>query len=266
MLLVNSGVATTADALVPEVYLPERRGSLQAEILGSARRHDRIPYVIEPAVSALMRELMAGRPVLVLQNFGSRKHPSWHYAVVVGHVRKPERFILRTGTTRRQTLAAERFVGTWRRSESWAMIVLQPGELPADPAPMRYLQAVSGLEAAQRWAAAARSYEAATLRWPNEPLAWFGLANVQLAEGRFREAESGYRRVLQLAPGTIAARNNLALLLSRRGCAAQARLEIDRAQAAASGTAFAAEVADSAAEIRARSSGGERSASQCSEP
>jgi hypothetical protein len=265
-VLVNSGVATTADELVPEVYLPQRHGSLQAEILGAARRHDRVPYMLAPTVPALLRELEAGRPVLVLQNFGSLRTPSWHYAVVVGYERERDRFILRTGITRRQTLAAERFIATWERGESWALIVLKPGELPADPAAVRYLQAVSGLEAAKRWETAGASYEAATVRWPDEPLTWFGLANVRLAQGRPREAESLYRQVLLRAANNVAARNNLALLLSRRGCPVQAQIEIERARIVAAGTPFAGEVADSAAEIKSRGAGTATSDAPCVEP
>jgi tetratricopeptide (TPR) repeat protein len=185
---------------------------------------------------------------------------------VVGYERERDRFILRTGATRRQTLAAERFIATWQRGESWALIVLKPGELPADPAAVRYLQAVSGLEAAERWETAGASYEAAIVRWPDEPLAWFGLANVRLAQDRPREAESLYRQVLLRAADNVAARNNLALLLSRRGCPVQAQIEIERARIVATGTPFAAEVADSAAEIKSRGADTETADAPCVEP
>ncbi len=250
-VLVAAGVATSAEALVPEVYLPGRKGSLQAELLGAARRHERLPYVIDPGPGALIAQLDDGRPVLVLQNFGSARSPAWHYAVVIGYERDADRFILRTGTTRRQQIAARRFLATWRRAGSWGIVALRPGELPRAVDARRYLEASNGLEAAGRTAAAALSYAAATARWPQEPLGWFGLANVRLTEGRFADAEAGYRQALALDPARPAARNNLALLLARRGCADAARAEIGRARADAGGTPFAAEVAASEAEIGA---------------
>jgi tetratricopeptide (TPR) repeat protein len=250
-VLVAAGVATSAEALVPEVYLPARQGSLQAELLGAARRHDRLPYVIDPEPAALIAQLDDGRPVLVLQNFGSARSPAWHYAVVIGYERDAERFILRTGTTRRQQIAAARFLATWRRADSWGLVALRPGELPAGATAARYLEAASGLEAAGRTAVAASSYAAATARWPQQPLGWFGLANVRLAEGRFVDAEAAYREALALDPAQPAARNNFALLLARRGCVDAAQAEISRAHAAAAGTRFAAEVADTEQDIAA---------------
>jgi tetratricopeptide (TPR) repeat protein len=250
-VLVAAGVATSAEALVSEVYLPGRQGSLQAELLGSARRHDRLPYVIDPDAAALIVQLEDGRPVLVLQNFGSVRSPTWHYAVVIGYERDADRFLLRTGTTRRQQIAARRFLATWRRADSWGMVALRPGELPASASANRYLEAASGLEAAGRTAAAALSYAAATTRWPQQPLGWFGLANVRLAQERFADAESAYRQSLTLDPAQSAARNNLALLLARRGCLDAAQAEIANARVHAAGTHFEAEVAASEQEITA---------------
>lgn len=250
-VLVAAGVATDADALVGEVYLPARQGSLQVELLGATRRHDRLPYVIEPEPAALLVELDAGHPVLVLQNFGSVSAPAWHYAVVIGYERAADRFILRTGMIRRQLIAARRFLATWRRAGSWGVVALRSGELPAAAGASRYLEACSGLEAAGRTAAAAASYTAATARWPREPLAWFGLANVRGAQGRIADAEAAYRESLALDPALPAARNNLALLLARRGCVDAARAQIERARADAAGTPFAPEVMASAQEIAA---------------
>ena len=75
----------SADELVAQIYLPERKGSLQPEIIAAVRRYDRVPYRIEPALPALLAELRAGRPVLILQNLGLRSLPRWHYAVVIGY-------------------------------------------------------------------------------------------------------------------------------------------------------------------------------------
>jgi hypothetical protein len=38
-VLAASGAKVTPDELVPQVYLPERKGSLQVEMLAAARRH-----------------------------------------------------------------------------------------------------------------------------------------------------------------------------------------------------------------------------------
>jgi Tetratricopeptide repeat len=250
-VLVAAGVDITPDALVSEVYLPGRHGSLQAELIGSTRRHDRLPYIVAPTTEALLGELVAGHPVLVLQNFGSRHLPIWHFAVVIGHEPERSQFILRSGTKERELVSAARFEATWRRADGWAMIALTPPQLPAGSDSQRYLEAVSGLEAAGHTRAAEQAYWAGLARWPHDPRAWLGLGNIAWAEGRWREAEIAYRELLEKEPNNIAARNNLALALARQGCRDLAGQEIERALALASSTRYAAEVADSAAEIRA---------------
>src|SRR5262249_34979409 len=60
MVLDAAGVAVTPDQLVPQIYLPGRHGSLQVELIAASRRHERIPYVIDPRVDALFAEVAAG--------------------------------------------------------------------------------------------------------------------------------------------------------------------------------------------------------------
>ncbi|MGD8236773.1 MAG: hypothetical protein PVJ65_11540, partial [Chromatiales bacterium] len=47
-VLNANGVSISPEQLVPQVYLPERRGSLQVEMIAAARRYDQVPVVIEP--------------------------------------------------------------------------------------------------------------------------------------------------------------------------------------------------------------------------
>ena len=247
-LLNDAGVDIGPDALRPEVFIPARQGSLQAELLAAARRHDRLPYVIDPDTEALRRQLDAGRPVLVLQNFGSRGSPVWHYAVVVGYEAGARAWLLRSGAERRQRLPARRFDATWARADRFGFVLARPGDIPAGATPTRYLAAVTGLEAAGRRDAAARAYAAAATHWPEEPAAAFAYAGSQIAAGDPLGAEATYRRLLEGSPQYTAARNNLAVLLARRGCQAAAGRELEAARASDSGR-FAAELADTAAEL-----------------
>jgi tetratricopeptide (TPR) repeat protein len=264
-LLNDAGVDVGPDALRPEVYIPARRGSLQAELLAAARRHDRLPYVIDPGTDALRRQVDAGRPVLVLQNFGSRGSPVWHYAVVVGYQAGARAWLLRSGAEPRQRLPARRFEATWDRADRFGFVLARPGEIPAGATPARFLAAASGLDTAGRREAAALAYAAAAAHWPEEPAAAFAYAGTQIASGDLPGAEGTYRRLLDRAPQYVAARNNLAVLLARRGCLAAARRELDAARAGDSGR-FAAELADTAAELDAHAAGNSTGASGCPAP
>jgi tetratricopeptide (TPR) repeat protein len=264
-LLNDAGIDVGPDALRPEVYIPARRGSLETELLAAARRHDRLPYVIDPDTDALRRQLDAGRPVLVLQNFGSRGSPVWHYAVVVGYEAGTRAWLLRSGAEPRQRLPARRFAATWDRADRFGFVLARPGEIPAGATLTRYLDAASGLDAAGRREAAALAYAAAATRWPEEPAAAFAYAGTQIASGDLAGAEDTYRRLLDGAPQYTAARNNLAVLLTRRGCLSAARRQLDAARAGDTGR-FATELADTAAELDARSAGDAADATGCPKP
>lgn len=264
MLLNAAGVEVTADALVPQVYLPARRGSLQVELLAATRRHGRLPYVPEPTPASLYAELAAGRPAIVLQNFGSRRAPQWHYAVAIGY--EPGHVILRSGTTERLRVRESRFLGTWERADAWALVALRPGELPAGDDPRRYLEAAAAFERVAPPVAAAAAFEAATRRWPAESLAWLGLGNARARLGDDAGAEAAFRAALERSPPNVAARNNLAELLAGRGCFAAARAEIERAALDAAGTPLAEAVAATRAALEQRAAAVQTAGASCPAP
>ncbi len=250
-ILTAAGAITTAEALSSEVYLPARKGSLQMELLASARRHARVAYVVNPSLQGLLAELEHERPVLVLQNFGLSSWPLWHYAVVIGYERERDALLLRSGRHARQRVAAARFLGTWRRAGNWGFIALQPGELPADGAVLPFLEAVDALDALGDHQVATPAYAAAVQRWPAEPLAWFALGNNRATLGQGGAAEAAYGEVLRLAPAHLPARNNLALLLAQRGCRTAALATLEPARLSADNGPFAAEIAASQRDIEA---------------
>ncbi|MCG8044834.1 MAG: PA2778 family cysteine peptidase [Candidatus Thiodiazotropha endolucinida] len=228
-LLGHSGVSVTAESLVPLVYLPEKKGSLQIEMVAASRRLGRIPYVIEPDLPTLIGELQAGRPVLVLQNLGLQLWPVWHYAVVIGYSAEADEIILRSGITRREILSTYRFLDTWKRGGHWAMVSLKPGELPAIPEELPYLKAVAAMERLVPIDSLISAYRAALSQWPDSPTALFGLAAALHAKGDLTSAEQNYRYLLSVKPDHIAALNNLADVLSDRGCYGEALIVIERA-------------------------------------
>ena len=129
-VLTSAGAAVTPDALVPQVYIPERQGSLQFELLAASRRHGFIPYVLEPRLDDVLNEVATGTPVLVLQNLGLSWYPKWHYAVVVGFDLSAGQIILRSGREARHIVSLRVFERTWKRGGFWAMVSLPPDRLP----------------------------------------------------------------------------------------------------------------------------------------
>ena len=258
-LLVASGVDVAPESLAPEVYLPERRGSLSLELVGAARRHGRLPYVLATTAEEMVEELEAGRPVLVLQNLGVTRLPRWHFAVLIGYDAERNVALLRSGRERRLEMKWQRFAGTWHRGGRFAMTTLRPGEIPDHAEPARYIAAAAGLEAAGQRRAAATAYDAAIARWPREPRAWLGRGNVAYADGDRAAAADAWSRAIMLDPADAAARNNLAELLLEAGCLDESRRQIERASALAQGTTLESTVSESRTKIDATA----RAAARC---
>ena len=227
-LIVHAGKKVSPGHLEEKIYLPDRKGSLQVELVAASRGYDLIPYVIDPSFTALLAEIRAGRPVLVLQNLGLAAFSLWHYAVVIGYDTEEDTMILRSGTVRRQMVSARRFLVSWRQSGSWAMIILRPGEMPVNTDQARYLKAVAALEAVGRYDTALAGYQAALQRWPDIDSALLGLGNCYYELGRLDEAEQAYRSLVHQYPGHGIGYNNLAHVLAEQGQYAQALAVLDR--------------------------------------
>lgn len=232
-ILNSSGVTVTPEALKSRIYIPGRQGSLQIELLAATRGYGRMPYLIDTNISALLGEVRAGRPVLVLQNLGSKRAPVWHYAVVVGYLADKGQFILRSGDQKRHVTSASRFTRTWQRAGYWGVLALQPGEMPASPDADKYVRSVAAVEAIGDIASAAAGYRAATERWPEHSLAWLGMGNAYYAQGNLDSAESAYKRLLSMDSDHLIALNNLSQVQIDRGCFKDASATLDTALSAA---------------------------------
>ncbi|QKT04607.1 PA2778 family cysteine peptidase [Ectothiorhodospiraceae bacterium 2226] len=209
------GEPVQPDELAPRVFLAGRQGSLQAEMLAGARRQGLLPYVHPPRFEALLAELDAGNPVLVLKNLGFERRPVWHYAVVIGYDRERAQVVMRSGTTERKVLSFRRFERRWQGGEYWAITLHQPGAFPAGAEEGRYLRAAAGLEQAGRLREADAAYRAAAARWPHSMTAPLGVGNVQYRLQRYEEAAVAYRAALERDPDSAAAHHNLAWALMR---------------------------------------------------
>ncbi|WP_169579644.1 PA2778 family cysteine peptidase [Saccharospirillum impatiens] len=216
MLMSNQGKAVQPEALVDQVFIESRQGSLQAEMLAATRRQGLLPYVHDTRFSTLLEQVDAGHPVLVFQNLGFGFYPVWHYAVVVGYDLTEQEMLLHSGTSAGLGRTFRRFELEWRGGDYWAMTMHRPGEFPSNPEPSAYLEATAGLEQAEQYEAAAWAYQAATERWPKQLIAWMGLGNARYRQQNFEAAEHAYEAALSLNPDSAAAHHNLAWALMRQ--------------------------------------------------
>ncbi|SDU09207.1 PA2778 family cysteine peptidase [Halopseudomonas salegens] len=218
MVFNHYGLPVHPDHIKDRVYLPERQGSLQMEMVAASRERDLLVYPLTTRLEALLTELAAGHPVLVMQNLGLSWLPQWHYAVVIGYDLETEHLIVHSGLNAAQRESFALFMRTWERAERWARVLVPAGQIPATAEPLRYLLAASELEQTGRLAAAAEAYESAQQQWPEQPGARLGLGNIAWTQARKGDAIEHFRMLVDDFPELTAGWNNLAVALENSGC------------------------------------------------
>jgi len=216
MALTWSGVNTTPDSIAPMVYTPGREGTLAPDMITAARRQGRMAVKVA-GLNNLLAEIAAGHPVIVFQNLGFTWYPRWHFAVATGYDLNTRQIILHSGKHQNQVTPLDTFENTWARTESWALVVLSPGQLPATAHPEQTLKAAVGLEQAQRPAEAVQAYAAIAAKWPENAPAALGEGNARYALNDYKGAESAYRESIRRDPQQADAWNNLAYALHKQG-------------------------------------------------
>jgi len=210
-------VPVTADDLVDKVYIPERKGSLQAEMLAAPRRYGMISYALAPRFHDVLREVADGTPVVVLQNYGAGPLELWHYATVVAYNAHIGSITLRSGEWPNWWMPLALFEFTWRDSGYWAMVVVPPDRMPATADRKRYLEALVAFERAGDPHASVTAYRRYLERWPDELGASVGLANAYYALGNLKETATVLSQALAHHPDAVPVINNLAQTLSDLG-------------------------------------------------
>ncbi|WP_290524736.1 PA2778 family cysteine peptidase [Alcanivorax sp.] len=203
MMLQWAGKPDTAEALVDEVWLPQRQGSLGIELKAAARSRGLLAYPVEDEDS-LFREIQAGRPVLVLQNLALKSWPKWHFAVVTGYDKAGKTIILHSGTTESDRSHWNRFIRTWARADRWGFTLVQPGELPASATAHGLFRAISAAPNGESY------WPVAVEAFPQSGELWFGYGNSLWGEQQREAALHAFQQAVMLKPDFSAAWNNLA--------------------------------------------------------
>jgi tetratricopeptide (TPR) repeat protein len=238
--LAYFGAKVTPEELAEQVYLPERKGSLQVEMMASARRNGMVAYQIAPSFRDMLREVAAGIPVIVLMDFGMWPFSLWHYAVIVGYDMDKSEVVVRSGVNRRVLMPYGLLEYLWKDSKYWALVTPPPGKIPATATEVPFLKAVVALESLGKKAEARETYAAMLKRWPDSLGAGIGLANADYARGDLKQAESVLRLMVERHPDQAVAYNNLAQTIADQGRDAEALPLAERAVALGGAHAAAA--------------------------
>jgi tetratricopeptide (TPR) repeat protein len=191
--LAAAGFAADPARLAEQVFLPARTGTLQIEMIAGARRQGAVATRLPATLQAVLREVQAGHPVVVLLNLGLSWAPRWHYAVLVGYDLAAGDVWLRSGTTRRASMRLRTFEHTWTRAGAWAFVALPPGQWPATAQEAAVIEASVGFERTAPPAQAVAVYRSAIARFPASLPLQMGLGNTLYASGDKAAAAAAFR-------------------------------------------------------------------------
>jgi hypothetical protein len=209
MVAQFAGIKVSIDELGTMMFTPGKRGTLQADFIGAARRIGMVAVPIVLLRQALA-EVAADHPVVVMQNLGSAANPLWHYAVITGFDLPKEQLFLHSGRTPGMKWDLAQFERTWKSADYWALVAVSPDLLPATASASELLFSASGLERAGKYPDAISAYRAILAKWPGEVAALFGWGNAAAAQKDWSAAAAALERAALLEPRSADIWNNLA--------------------------------------------------------
>lgn len=197
--------------------IPSKGGTLQVELISTARANGLLVYPLEPTFDALFSELSAHHPVIVLVNRSYSWYPLWHYAPITGYDANTQTILMHFGDMPNEAVPIGTFGTLWERSGNWGVVLLPPTELPASATAQKFLSAAYDLEKIGMINEAITSYETAISRWPDYIPILFALGNAYYNSHQISKAEEVYRYILLIDSKYPYALNNLADLLCHTG-------------------------------------------------
>jgi tetratricopeptide (TPR) repeat protein len=193
-----------------DTSLPKTRGGVMTiDMLIAARQKGYEAKLVTGDRASIENELTAGRPVIlmlkVIDALG-RHYDFFHYVVADGI--DPEHNLIRTqfGDGRGRWVSFEKLDKAWSGG-GHAAIVIHPRTEDES------LRAAVSLESEGKYAEAATQYRELLDHHKGTPLVWTNLGNAQTQLDQRKDAESSFRKALELDPSFRDALNNLAWLL-----------------------------------------------------
>lgn len=217
MVLSAAGVKVTPEELLPQIYIPAKKGSLQIEMLAATRRNGLVAYELAPQLVDVLREIAAGNPVIALENYSYGAGPVWHYSVAMGYDLTEKRIVRHSGKIAFESMPFGAFEYLWKSDGHWSMVALPPEKLPSSANEKNYAKAVSALENSGQVKNAHIAYKTLLKRWPNNLTGLLGLGNTSYALNDLEGAESAFTGASTSHPDSVAAFNNLAHILFELG-------------------------------------------------
>lgn len=154
-LLSQQGIVITPGLLEKPLHLPGAEDKLQQNMQNLAREYGMLVYPLDSNLPALLTQVAAGFPVMVRFTEGAALWSEPRYAILSGYNRQKQTVLLRAGMDQRLMMSFGSFESAFKDAGGWAVLIQNPGQLPAQVDQQRWLKAANDLaQAGQEQAAA----------------------------------------------------------------------------------------------------------------
>jgi len=154
-MLSQQGIVITPGLLDKPLHLPGGEEQLQQNMQNLAREYGMLVYPLDSNLPALLTQVAAGFPVMVRFTEGAALWSEPRYAILSGYNRQKQTVLLRAGMDQRLMMSFGSFESAFKDAGGWAVLIQNPGQLPAQVDQQRWLKAANDLaQAGQEQAAA----------------------------------------------------------------------------------------------------------------
>lgn len=216
MAMQYAGKVVKVDEVAAQVYTPGKKGSLQQDMISSARRQGMLALQIQ-GLPALLQEIDGGNPVIVFLNLGLSWYPIYHYAFVHGYDLAEPSIFLHSGKTKNKEWNMRKFERNWELGQYWGLVILPPSKLSVAASEMEHGMAGAGLEAIGKLPEAEMVYFNILQRWPESFGALVGMGNLTYAREDFASSVQYLLQAVRSYPSSHIAWHNLTLAQGAAG-------------------------------------------------
>ena len=205
-----AGHPVTVQEILPQVYNPKMKGSLQNDMISSSRRNGLMAIPIT-GLEPLLTEVNAGHPVIVFENLALSWLPQWHYAVVIGYDLPQQKVIMHSGPEAFKYWDMEKFERSWMLGDYWGLVILPPDQLSKTADEVAHITSASALEQVGQFKAAEIAYQTILKKWPQSLGALIGMGNISFENKDYNKAVQYLTEATMFHPDSAFAWHNLAV-------------------------------------------------------
>ncbi len=216
MVMQYHGGKQKPKELARGLFHKKLRGSFFPEMKARARSEGMMVLEVNE-LNDVFTEIMAGNPVIVLQNNGFRFFPRWHFAVLTGMDFDGPDVWLNDGGKKVNKRDMRLFERSFHLGGRRSLVILPPGKLAATRSEYEHLEAAAMLEAIGKNEEAAKSYLGILEKWPKSFLGSIGASNTLYAIGEKKKAAEVLRVAAKSHPESAMIWHNLAILENENG-------------------------------------------------